>query len=275
MADIHLHPATRAQIEVLGKDLPQSLLISGQVGVGLAIVAKYIATEVGALPQIVLPEKDEKVDLEKGTISVDIIRRLYAATKTVESGKRIIIIDYAERMGAQAQNAFLKLLEEPGKNTYFMLLTHEPGRLLPTIRSRTQQLDVRPVTKEQSEEVLDGLKVFDAKKRSQLLFMASGLPAELHRLVADEKYFESRAQIVRDAQQFLKGSQYERLVLAQQYKDSRGQALLLLDDAMKLLQKNIAGGRTDLIVKIDELLKAYERIATNGNVRLQLAAVMV
>jgi len=275
VADIHLHPATRAQIEVLGKDLPQSLLISGQVGVGLAIVAKYIATEVGALPQIVLPEKDEKVDLEKGTISVDIIRRLYAATKTVESGKRIIIIDYAERMGAQAQNAFLKLLEEPGKNTYFMLLTHEPGRLLPTIRSRTQQLDVRPVTKEQSEEVLDGLKVFDAKKRSQLLFMASGLPAELHRLVADEKYFESRAQIVRDAQQFLKGSQYERLVLAQQYKDSRGQALLLLDDAMKLLQKNIAGGRTDLIVKIDELLKAYERIATNGNVRLQLAAVMV
>ena len=275
MANIHLHPATRAQIEVLGKDLPQSLLISGQVGVGLAIVAKHIATEVGALPQIVLPEKDEKVDLEKGTISVDIIRRLYAATKTVESGKRVIIIDYAERMGTQAQNAFLKLLEEPGRNTYFMLLTHEPGRLLPTIRSRTQQLDVRPVTKEQSEEVLDGLKVFDAKKRSQLLFMASGLPAELHRLVADEKYFENRAQIVRDAQQFLKGSPYERLVLAQQYKESRGQALLLLDDAMKLLQKNIAGGRTDLIVKIDELLKAYERIATNGNVRLQLAAVMV
>jgi len=275
VANIHLHPATRAQIEVLGKDLPQSLLISGQVGVGLAIVAKYIATEVGALPQIVLPEKDEKVDLEKGTISVDIIRRLYAATKTVETGKRIMIIDYAERMGTQAQNAFLKLLEEPGKNTYFMLLTHEPGRLLPTIRSRTQQLDVRPVTKEQSEEVLNGLKVFDAKKRSQLLFMASGLPAELHRLVADEKYFESRAEIVRDAQQFLKGSPYERLILAQQYKESRAQALLLLDDAMKLLQKNIAGGRTDLILKIDELLKAYERIAANGNVRLQLAAVMV
>ena len=275
MADIHLHPATRAQIEVLGKDLPQSLLISGQVGVGLAIVAKYIATEAGALPQIVLPEKDEKVDLEKGTISVDIIRRIYAATKTVETGKRIIIIDYAERMGTQAQNAFLKLLEEPGKNTYFMLLTHEPGRLLPTIRSRTQQLDVRPVTKDQSEEVLDELKVSDAKKRAQLLFMATGLPAELNRLAADEKYFEGRAQIVRDAQQFLKGSPYERLILAQQYKDSRGQALLLLDDAMKLLQKNIAGGRTDLIVKIDELLKAYERIAANGNVRLQLAAVMV
>ena len=275
MADIHLHPATRAQIEVLGKDLPQSLLISGQVGVGLAIVAKYIATEAGALPQIVLPEKDEKVDLEKGTISVDIIRRIYAATKTVETGKRIIIIDYAERMATQAQNAFLKLLEEPGKNTYFMLLTHEPGRLLPTIRSRTQQLDVRPVTKDQSEEVLDELKVSDAKKRAQLLFMATGLPAELNRLAADEKYFEGRAQIVRDAQQFLKGSPYERLILAQQYKDSRGQALLLLDDAMKLLQKNIAGGRTDLIVKIDELLKAYERIAANGNVRLQLAAVMV
>ena len=275
MASILLHPATRAQIEVLQSDLPQSLLISGQVGVGLAIVAKHIATEVGALPQIVLPEKDEKVDLEKGVISVDSIRRLYAATKTIENGKRVIIIDYAERMGAQAQNAFLKLLEEPGKNTYFMLLSHEPGRLLPTIRSRTQHFEVRPITKAQSEELLDSLKIFDEKKRTQLLFMATGLPAELTRLAADDAYFEKRSQVLKDAQQFLKATPYERLVLAQAYKDDRAQALLLLDDAMKLLQRNIAGGRTDLIVKIDDLLKVYDRIAANGNVRLQLASVMV
>lgn len=275
MASIHLHPASRAQIEMLLTDLPQSLLISGATGVGLAGATKHMADFLETSPQFVYPEKDEKVDIEKGVISVDSIRRLYDMTKTIETGRRIIVIDYAERMGHQAQNAFLKLLEEPGKNTHFVLLSHDVSKLLPTIRSRTRHLELRPITLEQSDALLDELGVKDAQKRSQLLFMASGLPAELTRLATDEAYFSTRAQIVRDARQFLQSNLYERLKLAQSYKDSREQSLMLLDDAMKLLQRNIQEGRTDLILKIDELLKTRERIVANGNVRLQLAAAMV
>ncbi len=275
MANILLHPASRAQIEILLADLPQSLLISGDTGVGLASATQYMVDFLETLPQFVYPEKDEKVDIEKGVISVDSIRRLYDMTKTIETGRRIIVIDYAERMGHQAQNAFLKLLEEPGKNTHFVLLSHDISKLLPTIRSRTRHVELRPITLEQSNELLDVLGVKDAQKRSQLLFMASGLPAELTRLATDEAYFAERAQIMRDARQFLQSNLYERLKLAQGYKDSRESALMLVDDAMKLLQRNIQEGRTDLILKIDALLKTRERIVANGNVRLQLAAAMV
>jgi len=275
MSNVAIHPATKVRVDSLLKDLPQSLLISGQTGVGLRILAEYFATQLKTPLQVVLPEKDDKVDIEKGVISVESIRRLYETTKTIETGCRIIAIDYAERMGHQAQNAFLKLLEEPGAHTHFILLSHEPSRLLPTILSRVQTLELRPITQAQSEELLDQLEVSHVQKRTQLLFMASGLPAEIEKLATDDVYFESRAQIVRDARQFIQGNAYDRLVLAQNYKDSRSRALLLLSDAMNMVQKAIRDGKSELIPVIKSLLNAYDRIEANGNVRLQLSAAMV
>lgn len=275
MSNAYTHPTSQARLEALITDLPQSMLISGPAGVGLTGVAEYFATSLKTPLQVILPEKDDKVDIEKGVISVDSIRRLYDMTKTIETGHRIIAIDYAERMGHQAQNAFLKLLEEPGLHTHFVLLSHEPSRLLPTILSRVQILELRPITSEQSERLLDDLKITDAKKRTQLLFMATGLPAELTRLATDQDYFESRAQIVRDARQFVQGNAYERLKVSQKYKDDRLKALLLLSDAMKMIQKAVREGNSELVPVINSLLKAYDRIEANGNVRLQLSVAMV
>ncbi|MEO6109943.1 MAG: hypothetical protein ABIP50_02955 [Candidatus Saccharimonadales bacterium] len=275
MSNLYFHPYTRTQLDHYKEDLPQSLLIYGPSGIGLGAVITHLSDELGIVAQVVLPEKDEKVDIEKGTITVDSIRRLYDMTKTIETGRRMIVIDYAERMGTQAQNAFLKLLEEPGKNTHFILLSHKTSKMLPTIRSRAQAFELRPITNEQSGDLLDKLNVGDSQKRTQLLFMANGLPAELTRLAENETYFRQRAQIVRDAQQFLQASAYDRLVLATSYKDDRAQSLLLLTDALKLLQKNIQEGKSSLIPKIEQVLKAYERIEANGNIRLQLAGAMV
>jgi DNA polymerase III subunit delta' len=275
MSNVYMHPATQTRANNLLKDLPQSLLVSGPAGIGLTGVVEYFATQLKTPLQVILPEKDDKVDIEKGVISVDSVRRLYDMTKTIESGRRIIAIDYAERMGHQAQNAFLKLLEEPGLNTHFILMSHEPSRFLPTILSRVQHIELRPITLEQSNEVLDELGVTDAKKRSQLLFMASGLPSELARLAEDDEYFIKRSQIVRDARLFVQGNAYERLKVAQQYKDSRQDALLLVNDAMNMLRTAVKEGQSDLVPVINSLLKTYERIEANGNVRLQLAVAMV
>jgi DNA polymerase III delta prime subunit len=272
---MYFHPSTEATLQHLLTDLPQSLLISGPHGIGLSAIHTHLSSQLGIVAQVVLPEKDEKIDLDKGVISVDSIRRIYDLTKTIETNKRIIVIDYAERMGSQAQNAFLKLLEEPGQNTHFILLTHERSKLLPTILSRTQDVELRTITTQQTEALLDELNVTHKQKRAQLLFMAEGLPAEITRLVEDVTYFEQRAQIVRDARTFLQGSEYDRIKLSFSYKDDRQRALLLLSDALNLLKNNVDQGKTELLPKIDMILKAYERVSANGNVRLQLAAAMV
>lgn len=274
MPNVYIHPQTQQHLDSLVRDLPQSMVLTGPEGVGLSAAVSYVADRVHSKPIYVLPEKDEKVDIEKGVITVDIIRRLYSMTKTIETGTRLIVIDDAERMGVQAQNAFLKLLEEPGANTHFIVLTHAVAKLLPTIRSRVQTIEIHPVSTTQSEALLDTLQVTDKTRRSQLLFIASGLPAQLTILASDGNVFEARAQIIRDARTYLQGSMYDRLKVASSFKDDRQGSLTLLLDAMKLLQGSLKTGNSpEQVKKIAILLKVRERIEANGNIRLQLASV--
>ena len=274
MTKLLFNPATKRQLEQFALHLPGALLITGAEGIGLTAAAQKVALHSKAHIHTVLPEKDEKVDIEKGSITVDAIRRLYGVTKTIEPNGRVIVIDYAERMAKTAQNAFLKLLEEPTEGTHFILLTHQPGLLLPTILSRSQRLDMRPITLEQSTELLDTLKVRDERQKSQLLFIAGGLPAELTRLVIDSAYFEQRSGIIKDAREFIIGNAYTRLTIAKQYKDDRTNALLLLSDAMRLVQNTLVkGGDAASITTITQLEQTYSRIQANGNIRLQLASV--
>jgi len=271
-----MYPASEKMLVAVTNNLPQSLFLTGETGVGLAVISKYIAELRKVTPTIILPEKDEKIDLEKGIISVEIMRRLYNETRTKTAGERIIIIDYAERMTLQAQNAFLKLLEEPGKGVYFILVSHSISKLLPTIISRTENLNMRPVSLKQSEVLLDSLSIIDKTKRSQLLFMAEGLPAELNRLINDDAYFDKRSLIIRDARELLRGNTYNKLLIAQRYKDDRAATLLLLLDSTKILKKSIVSSpQIDTINHIDKILDAYERIEANGNIRLCLARMVL
>lgn len=62
-----------------------------------------------------------------------------------EGGWRVVIVDGAEEMNRNAANALLKLLEEPPKRAILLLVSHAPGRLLPTIRSRCRTLNLSPL----------------------------------------------------------------------------------------------------------------------------------
>jgi len=116
--------------------------------------------------------------------------------------------------------------------------------------------------------------VRDDRQRAQLLYIATGLPAELTRLVNDTKYFTQRTDLIKDAREYVVGNSYARLLIAKKYKDDRQQALLLLTDAMRLLKTTIAnGGAETSIVTIDRLVTLYGRIKGNGNIRLQLASL--
>lgn len=80
-------------------------------------------------------------------ISVDMVRKaldLFAST-AADSGWRVCILDSAEDLNANAANALLKVLEEPPPRALFLILAHQPGRLLPTIRSRCRALMLRPL----------------------------------------------------------------------------------------------------------------------------------
>lgn len=80
-------------------------------------------------------------------ITVDDVRALrrFLGLSAADGGWRVVIIDSADEMNRNAANALLKFLEEPPAATIFLLISHAPAGLLPTIRSRCRMLDLRPL----------------------------------------------------------------------------------------------------------------------------------
>lgn len=81
------------------------------------------------------------------TITIDEVRRLrgFLGHTAAEETWRVVIVDTADDLNPNAANGILKSLEEPPKRTVFLLLVSEPGRLLPTIRSRCRLLPLTPL----------------------------------------------------------------------------------------------------------------------------------
>lgn len=263
---------TKSHLDQVSLKLPQGLLLSGPRGVGLLEAAEFIANAHNTVPLIVRPEKDDTPD-ENGSISIEIIRRLYQQTRTALPVKRIVIIYIAETMGIPAQNAFLKLLEEPGPSTHFILVSSNERKLLPTIRSRVQQIEVRPISTAESIQLLTDLGVKDSTKQQQLLFIAKGLPSELKKLVSDADYFETRSSAMRSAKLLLTGDLYSRLKVVSEYGSGRESALQLVSDCLTIMERSTGDKNSQNITKIDILLDTYERLIANGNSKLQLARI--
>lgn len=98
---------------------------------------------------------DEKRERLKGEIAVADVRRIppFLRLTAAEGGWRVVIVDGADRMNASGQNAILKILEEPPPRALLLLVVENPGNVLPTIRSRTRKLSLRPL----SDDVVDRL----------------------------------------------------------------------------------------------------------------------
>ena len=145
--------------------LPPSLIFAGPEGVGKRMAAVSLAQAFnclrpvrfgtlsdgdgcGACTSCVRIARGTHADVlliepgETGSIKVDQVRDAIerSAYRPFEGRRRIVIIDEAEAMQAEAQNALLKTLEEPPAASMFVLVTSRPDMLLPTVRSRCQRL---------------------------------------------------------------------------------------------------------------------------------------
>ncbi|HTH16073.1 MAG TPA: DNA polymerase III subunit delta' [Magnetospirillum sp.] len=98
---------------------------------------------------------DKKVKL-RTEIVIDDVRGIggFMSLTPAEGGWRVVIIDAADDMNRNAANAVLKVLEEPPRNALMLLLSHSPGRLLPTIRSRCRRLALKPLPEDQVARLL-------------------------------------------------------------------------------------------------------------------------
>ena len=117
---------------------------------------------------------DPKRKVWQSVLSVDAVRRMgrFFSMKAAPGAWRVCIIDAADDMNRNAANAALKLVEEPPERGLIFLVSHAPGGLLPTIRSRCRQLNLQPLAEAEVAQIVAGqrpdLSSEDAKAVARL-----------------------------------------------------------------------------------------------------------
>jgi len=123
---------------------------------------------------------NEKSGKRRMEIVVDDVRRVGRLVSLTpgEGLWRAIIVDGAEDMNRNATNAILKYLEEPPPQTLFLLVSHAPARLLPTVRSRCRSLTMRPLTDAMVEDLIASQIApgLDPQEREILTSISEGSP---------------------------------------------------------------------------------------------------
>lgn len=198
------HDAAWAQwrAALAGQRLHHAWLLAGREGLGKAGFARAAAAELVAEPGVSQPPADRHPDIllleplpasddeakkrddgrpyqRKRSISVDQVRAMQRrlVTRPTLGRRRAIIIDCADDLEKAAVNALLKSLEEPPAGTFFLLVVHQPGRLLPTIRSRCQVLRFHPLDEATLARAIDaGAPGLDRETRAAAIAMAGGAP---------------------------------------------------------------------------------------------------
>lgn len=271
MSSLVYNPRTEQRLAQLAQQPPQSLLLVGAPGLGLMTAAQQVA---GRTTLILRPHTSQgHDDQQRGTIRVDDIRSLHTLIQGKATARQFVIIDDADRMTPAAQNAFLKLLEEPPHALHLILTSHQPQRLLATIRSRVQTVHIIPPQRAQTANQLDRLGIIDPTRRAQLQFIAQQQPATIARLAANSEEFRAIALAMTDARQYITGATRQRIVIGQRYSHDRARALLLLECVLHIIWHTLRTQPSQqLLTQAEHIARAHERITANASVRIQLLA---
>jgi DNA polymerase III subunit delta' len=190
------------------------------------------------------------------TLTIETVRRLRSsgALFPLESDRRILIIDDAETLLEPAQQALLKTLEEPPQGVTLMLLADEPEVLLETVRSRCQEVVLRPVPEEAVAQALRRRGVADSLA-TEVATLSRGCAGWALAAAADNKLLQARRDERASAARWIASPRYEKLVtaftLGDQFGKRRAEVVGVLQAAIQLL-------RDDMIVVAQSTSEAGE-----------------
>ena len=178
-------------------------------------------------------------------ITIDKVREIFDFCTTKQESAFFIIIQSAETMNEAAENALLKLLEEPSKNYHFVLITSDLTALLPTVLSRASIFTERvknpldlPLNCSESAKIY-AKKLITASRQTLL--------PTINEITSDKKF--------------------------KQKEDSRSFVLEIVAAAIEISYKSYFQTKnTNFLKKLPKYLKLYDNLKQNGHIKLHLIA---
>ena len=237
--------------QVKSNTLVHALLISGEEGVGKWTLAKSTAAallcsdqgdvkpcghcrsclqmESLANPNLTVLEKGAPISdtTTKTVIPVSDIREMIrrVSLNGFQGERRVVLIHRAEDLNQAAQDAFLKTLEEPPEDTYFILTCKAPENLLTTIVSRCRPLKLHPWGRDDVLRILSE-NGFTGSKAADAADAAGGSPGKALTVAGDEAYWTFRDEVYRDF--LFTESHSDILRISTKWKDRKAEAESLL-----------------------------------------------
>ena len=235
-------------IKALTKDhLSHSYIFEGPYGVGKKTFARKLAkailcenrdgdkacdrcqschmVEAGTHPDIITIEKDTKVT-KVDNIRENIVREM--EIKPYQSNHKIIIVNAADTINIQGQNAMLKTIEEPPKYGIIILVCENLASMLPTIKSRCITVRFNPLSKEKMNEYLQGKGINEAE-RQVYSKLSEGSIGVINDILQDENYIELRKQSAAYLERLGKANLLQLYDLVKEITDQKEQIEQILE----------------------------------------------
>jgi hypothetical protein len=275
-----IHPHTKQQLEYFFLSPAQGLLITGSAGAGKTSVAFSLASQLLKIPESkevsAHPYFIHIIRLKnKQDIAIEQVRELISKLRLKVAGdevvKRVVFIEDAQFLSIPAQNALLKILEEPNADTIFILTATSARAVLPTIASRTQQITLQPVSLAAAQKFWDG---YPPELVESTWRLSRGAPGLLNSLLVGEEHPLKAA--VDDIKAYLRANKYEKIIFIDKLSRNREQFNYFLDALIRTLsvlhhqavRKNQSNQAKILLSGRKLAMEAQKALEANANTRL-------
>ncbi|MBA3336044.1 MAG: DNA polymerase III subunit [Chloroflexia bacterium] len=217
------------------------------------------------------------------SMTIETVRSLSAnvALRPVEAAWRVIVIEDAETLQPIAQEALLKTLEEPPSFLVILLLTDDSQQLLPTIRSRGEEVDLRPLGRDVIVTALSQSGI-PSELAERVAALSLGRPGWSFRAARSPGLLQGRSAAFLRALEWIEANRYERLVTAVRLADTfsaRRDNVFAEIDALLVVWRDallIQVGLPDLLTygvigeRLQELVKAWSKYQVHQAIRAVL-----
>ncbi|HEY1064252.1 MAG TPA: AAA family ATPase [Candidatus Saccharimonadales bacterium] len=241
-----LHPSVEKRLQALLERRPHAVLLAAPAGAGKETIARWLASELLHADNLDTHPHFLHITADDGkAIGIEAVRQLEHVISLKTTGNdetgRVIAISNAHLLTSEAQNALLKMLEEPPVGTVLILTSSQQEALLPTMQSRLQKLDILPPDRSELESELRAQGVANTQVLS-VMALSGGLPGLAFALAQNDEE-HSLVKAAKTARELLQQSTFEKLCQVEKLSKNKEAGRNLIQILMQMSHAALLTGK--------------------------------